>query len=116
MMIVALVVALSVACVFAPWGTQRERSPGTAVFWIAFPLTCFAVAAAVGMFVAWPQSVDGSSSLWWDLSLPRSPRRQFLAGEQYHQIAFGNRMRWALPVFAVSGVGVCAWAWHAGRR
>nr|AIU93509.1 hypothetical protein LRS1606.75 [Rhodococcus sp. NS1] len=108
------VVAL-VACVVLPKGSRHERTPESPWFWMVFPVTCLMIAASVGVFMAWPQAMSSSGSLWWDLSGPRTPTGQFLSSEQYHEITVWNRMRWLLPVASVVGIGLSVWAWRRGR-
>lgn len=112
-MIVAVCVVVAVACAVLPRRGRRETAPGFRWFWVTFPLTCFAVAASVGVFVVGHQFVGGGGSFWWDLGGPRSG--QFLSVEQYHQMRMEHRLRWVLPVVSAAGIALSVWSWRRGR-
>ncbi|BAH51855.1 hypothetical membrane protein [Rhodococcus opacus B4] len=116
LLFLALGVVALVARVVLPRRARLERAPGFPWFWVAFPVTCLAVAAAVGAFTAWPHAVSGMRSFWWDLTTPDNAHgMQFLSSEQYHRFVTMGRARQVLPVVAVAGIVWCVWTWRRGR-
>ncbi|PTR31254.1 hypothetical protein C8K36_101281 [Rhodococcus sp. OK519] len=90
-----------------------DTSPGFPWFWVAFPLTCFALAASVGVIVAGNQFIAGAGSFWWDLGGTQSG--QFLSNEQYHRITTVHRLRRVLPALSAAGIALSVWSWRRGR-
>lgn len=119
LVLVGVGVALLAAGIVLPRRERLGRAPGFPWFWIVFPATCIAVAAAVGVF-AWPEIVTHGASVWWGAPRAGSPRPsahgyQFLSAEQYQRYATLRRMRWTLPVVSLAGIGLCVWAWRRRR-
>ncbi|RVW08882.1 amino acid permease [Prescottella agglutinans] len=109
-----LAVVVSAAGALLPRRARFERAPGFPWFWVVFPVTCMAIAAAVGVFVC-PQAVTGSGSFWWDAPRTSSPATQFLSGEQYQRFVLLRRLRRVLPAVSAVGIGMCVWAWRRRR-
>ena len=119
LVLVGVVIVLLVAGAVLPRRDRLGREPGFPWFWVVFPVTCFAVAVAVGVF-AWPEIVTHGGSVWWGSPSAGSPgssaaEHQFLSSEQYQRYATLRRMRRILPAVSIVGIGLCVWAWRRRR-
>lgn len=114
LLLVASGAVAMVAGVVLPHRDRLGPAPGFPWFWVVFPSTCIAIAAAVSVF-AWPQAVTGWGSYWWDPPSLSSPTLQFLSNEQYRHLVTLRRLQGALPVVSLVGIGLCVWAWRRRR-
>ncbi|CAM3075386.1 Amino acid permease [Prescottella defluvii] len=112
--LVVLGAVISVMVAVLPRRDRLGRASGFPWFWVVFPATCLAVAAALGVF-GWPQVVTGAGSYWWDAPSFGPTTRQFLSGEQYQRLVTLRRLRWVLAAVSLAGIALCVRVWRRRR-
>ncbi|MGO1949534.1 MAG: amino acid permease [Mycobacteriaceae bacterium] len=91
-------------------------------FWVVFPLTVLATMCAVGLLVAAFSDAHlvQEQPVPWALPYPDSTidGLQFISGEQWRDMVGPLApvfFFWFWPIAAVTGIGLCVWAWRSGR-
>lgn len=106
-----ILAVLTVALVALAIWRSPDR-PGFPWFWLAFPATCFAIAATLGTWIT-AAPTDFSSTVY---VAGYAPYADDPSHDSINQILAYRRALWLLPILSVIGIGLSIWTWRLDRK
>lgn len=108
----AVVMVVLVGAAVLPRRAEQPRQ-GFPWFWLSFPTAVLLVAASLHM---WLPTITWTGGLLTYMPLTNKSAFMGIAGpEFYWRTQMVHVGAWALPVLALTAVGLSVWAWRRGR-